>query len=585
MEQVSGSTATTTSVDVAAIARDLSGHDGAEMSDAERIDAIRDLEHLKAAACAAQARITARFHTSQTQTAPSSKDRDTVARSATAQVALARQESPSRGQQHTGLALALVHEMPHTLDALSTGVINEWAATLIVRETACLTLEHRTQVDRELHARLAGAGPRKIAGMAREIAYRLDPGAAVRRHRNAVTQRRVTLRPAPDGMAYLTNLLPLAQGVTVYAALRAEAQRLRTQGDPRTINQIMADLLVERITGQAAGGPAQVEIQLVMSQGALFNGTQDPAYLPGFGHLPADLARQIVLEADKTWIRRLFTAPLTGELVAMDSQRRNFRGKLRQLIVLRDQTCRTPWCDAPIRHADHIRSVLRGGKTTGPNAQGLCENCNYVEEAPGWRADVIYLHPHTVEYLTPTGHRYQSHAPPQPGHHPGPDPERDPPKAPGDSATTTRVRQPRFRRREAESTARPAEQQEVRRPLAVDLPLLHAQPGRLQQSDDISHRPQDEAVPGERHLRHPVGVGDAEDAVAGRGEDSPELTERRRQVLDEVDRVQADPAAERAVVEREVLHRGLVKAQPTCGDRVSMTPTSPRQHRIDGSTP
>ena len=324
---ISERTATATSVDVAGFARDLVGHDGVGMTDAERIDAIRDLEHLKSAACAAQARITARFHASQVNAAPELKDRDEVARSATAQVALARQESPSRGQQHTGVALALVREMPNTLDALSTGEINEWAATLIVRETACLSAEHRGQVDRELRGRLTGAGTRKIAGMAREIAYRLDPGAAVRRHRSAVTQRRVTVRPAPDGMAYLTNLLPLAQGVAVYAALRKEAVRLRTQGDPRTIAQIMADLLVERTTGQAAG-PSHVEIQLVMSQGALLNGAQDAANLPGFGHIPADLARQIVLEADKTWIRRLFTEPLTGELVAMDSQRRNFRGKL-----------------------------------------------------------------------------------------------------------------------------------------------------------------------------------------------------------------------------------------------------------------
>ena len=95
---------------------------------------------------------------------------------------------------------------------------------------------------------------------------------------------------------------------------------------------------------------------------------------------------------------------------------------MRHLLVLRDQTCRTPWCDAPIRHADHVRSVLRGGRTNRPNGQSLCEACNYVEEAPGWRADVISLLPHTVEYVTPTGHRYRSHAPPQPGHDPGPTP-------------------------------------------------------------------------------------------------------------------------------------------------------------------
>ena len=319
--------------------------------------------------------------------------------------------------------LGLVRDLPQTLDALTHGTISEWRATLIVRETATLTREDRMQVDAEVASQLEGAGDRRIADLARRIAYRLDPGAALRRNQKAEADRRVTIRPAPDTMSNVTGLLPVAQGVAVYAALRQHAKILRAQGDPRTIGQIMADTFYTRLTGQetAVGG---VEIQLVMNERTLLRGAHEPAYAQGYGTIPAFLARRVVREAHKTWIRRLYTAPGSGELVAMDSKRRTFRGKLRDLTVLRDQTCRTPRCQAPIAHVDHARSTRRGGKTSAANGQGLCEACNYTKEAPGWRADLVTSAGHLVEITTPTGHRYRSSPPSQPGDPPVMPPEQ-----------------------------------------------------------------------------------------------------------------------------------------------------------------
>jgi hypothetical protein len=112
-------------------------------TDAERLEAIRELEQLKSTSAAAQARLTEAFDRSQRAAAAPLKPDSDVSRSISAQVALARQESPVRGQRHHGLAMVLVREMPHTLRALSEGTISEWAAMLIVRETSTLTLEHR----------------------------------------------------------------------------------------------------------------------------------------------------------------------------------------------------------------------------------------------------------------------------------------------------------------------------------------------------------------------------------------------------------------------------------------------------------
>lgn len=338
-------------------------------------------------------------------------------RGVASQVALARRESPARGVRHLGVAKALVGEMPHTLSALSAGRLSEWRATLLVRETARLSLEHRQVVDRLLCAdptRLEGLGDRALVAEAKKLSYRLDPQASVRRARKAETERTVTCRPAPDTMAYLTALLPVKQAVAAYAALAQAADSARSGGDPRGRGQVMADTLVERVTGQGLADEVPVEVQVVISAGALLGDCDGPAHLSGYGPVPGALARTW-LTAHPTaaaWLRRLYSRPETGELVAMDSKRRRFDGSLRRLVVARDQVCRTPWCDAPIRHIDHVVAAASDGPTSAANGQGMCEQCNYAKAAPGWDAEPRPGPRHTVETRTPTGHRYRSTAPP-----------------------------------------------------------------------------------------------------------------------------------------------------------------------------
>ncbi|MFJ4171364.1 HNH endonuclease, partial [Paenarthrobacter sp. NPDC089714] len=115
------------------------------------------------------------------------------------------------------------------------------------------------------------------------------------------------------------------------------------------------------------------------------------------------------------WIRRLYTAPGTNELLATDSRARLFPQGMRRFIQTRDDTCRTPYCDAPIRHYDHVLAWHSGGKTTLANGAGLCEACNHTKENPGWNTTPSDQGPRSLEVRTPTGHRYQSAAPPLPG--------------------------------------------------------------------------------------------------------------------------------------------------------------------------
>ena len=203
---------------------------GAGSDDAERIDLIRALEELKCVAEGAQAVLTAAFDRSQRAAeAAAGVPEERQGRGVAAQVALAGRESPHRGRQHVGLALALTSEMPHTLAALAAGRITEWRATLLARETACLSRDDRAEVDRRLAEdgeALESWSDGEIVGRAREAAYELDPVSFVERRRRAEADRRVSVRPAPDVMSQVTALLPVKDGVAVWAVLSREADRL-----------------------------------------------------------------------------------------------------------------------------------------------------------------------------------------------------------------------------------------------------------------------------------------------------------------------------------------------------------------------
>lgn len=397
--------------------------DVAALTDPQRIDLLTVLERLKGAAAACQARTVVAFADSQrTSDAYRGVRAEARGRGVAIQVGLAMRQSPARARRFVGFAHAMT-ELPHTYDALAAGETSEYRAFLVARETMCLSREDRAAVDAELAAGPGGLGAlsdRDAEGASRAIAQRLDPAAAVRRSSDAVKARRVSLRAAPDGTCRLSGVLPLPAGVSVFAALSQAADSARAAGDPRARGAVMADELVDRVLSGTAG--QEVVVNLVMTDATLL-GSDDPTahHEPAqvvsgdgvHGTLPADTARGLVADAARAWVRRLHADPDSGNLVAMDSGGEYFEGGLRELLVLRDQKCRTPWCDAPVRHADHVVRRRDGGRTSAGNGQGLCEACNQAKEHAD--LDQRARPDGSIVTTTSTGHEYRSHRPRPPG--------------------------------------------------------------------------------------------------------------------------------------------------------------------------
>lgn len=393
-------------------------------TDRERLDVLRTLEELKSAATAVQASVALAVDAAaRAEQARAGVPRARRGRDVPVLLGLALRESPARARSFLGAARAWHVEMPHTLAALRAGRLSPWRATIMVRETAHLPLEERARVDDEVCGdadRLEGLGTAALVARVRRRAAELDPAAAAARARRAASERAVWVRPAPDTMTYVTALLPVVQGVGVYAALKASADAARMRGDARGAGQVMADTLVERVAGQQAADAVPVTVNLVLSDATLLGAGHEPALVldgAGAGGLvPAQVARNLVaagLDADAVWLRRVYADP-AGRLVAASSTSRFFADGLADLLRVRDQgLCRTPYCDAPIRHVDHVLPAGRGGPTEADNGQGLCEACNLAKNAGTLRqvAGSGTTGRHTVVTTTPTGHTYVSTAP------------------------------------------------------------------------------------------------------------------------------------------------------------------------------
>ncbi|MCF7550602.1 DUF222 domain-containing protein [Pseudonocardia sp. WMMC193] len=358
----------------------------------ERLVALRnriDAEIAEEVRAAAQREVEARLQEALA-------DPERVEASIVGQLGLALRISPTRARTQLRLARDLHAGLDTIREAFAAGELDERRVAAIVVAARHLSSDERTELDRRLAAHdLPMLGVRKVADLARTVAAAVAPEAFAARARAARRDRHVTISPAEDGMAVLRGLLPMEQAITCYAALRKAVTEHWVGAEPvtRTRGQIMADTLVERLTGQTATTPAQVEIQVLVPVESLLDPDSPlPAEVPGFG------PTALLDEATCVGWRRLVTRD--GIVIGGDSRRRAFGGVLADWIRARDRgRCTEPGCDAPIAHLDHRRRWSEGGPTSLENGRGACAFHNQVREQAGWSVE-------GAATVTPTGRRY-----------------------------------------------------------------------------------------------------------------------------------------------------------------------------------
>lgn len=91
---------------------------------------------------------------------------------------------------------------------------------MVARETSCTTRDVRAEVDRRIGNDLAELSDTAARALTLDATAQLDAGSIAARRIRAVGARRVSVRPAPNGMAVLTAVLPCADAMATMTALQ-----------------------------------------------------------------------------------------------------------------------------------------------------------------------------------------------------------------------------------------------------------------------------------------------------------------------------------------------------------------------------
>lgn len=318
---------------------------------------------------------------------------------------LITRRSPHMAGRTLASAQRLLEVLPRMLEALRTGKISSDTAYAVAGAAAGLAPEIAREVDRCLDQRLPefdGAGTRRWQDAVATIAGELDPEGAMLRHRKAHKERHITMTPGQNGMATLSARLAAVDAARIHKRFSLEAERRRAAGAREGHGAAMADAFTDTLLGKdgSAIEPGILDIGLIITDRALFRpDSGDTAHLEGYGPVPAEAVREQLRAvttdpedlvddpfgadgpAVRAEIRRLYTHPTTGELVAMDSTARAFPPAMKRFLTWRDTSCRGPFCNAASRQSDHIVPVSRGGPTSLDNGQDTCAHCNKKEKS------------------------------------------------------------------------------------------------------------------------------------------------------------------------------------------------------------
>jgi len=292
-------------------------------------------------------------------------------------------------EAETHLALELTRRLPAVLSALLRGDIDVRRARVLVRGTDHLPVA----VGREIvDGLLDEAGELTSGQLTSRLQRRClehDPDSAQERYERSVEQRRVYAAPNPEGTANLYGLDLPPDRVTAFTRyLDQAARKLRREGDRRTMDELRADILLDVLAGtrNPADGPVNGGIHMSVGLTTLAGLDDQPAVIPGFGPVIADLARQVADQQRRTQWTFTVTDPATGDIVCTGTTRRRPTEPQQRRIQARYPTCVWPGCRMPSVDCDldHRHPHAEGGCTHDHNLAPLCRHHHRIRHQANW---------------------------------------------------------------------------------------------------------------------------------------------------------------------------------------------------------
>ena len=403
--------------------------DPAGLESMDRVDLVRAIDRCEAALAGLKTRaIAAVADAYQELGMPASEARH--------EIGAALRLAPVTAADRTAVAVDLRDRFPRTLALLDTGRICWLHAANLARGTDDLPDDTARQVEDAVLARLPRQTPAETRRAVADAVVRIDPAATRDRAKRKLTERRIDRVPDRDGRTGWYLPMSVADEAAAWARATELAKQVRAARraaglDDPGLDALRVDVVVDTILGRdplrdttatpvpsgaslarcSCGGKQTVAV--VIDAATLLGLVDNPGRVPGYGLIPADLAREIA--ADRDFVRWL-VHPGTGQLLDVSADTYRPTDRMRRFIAARDQHCGFPGCHrrAETCDLDHIHTftyVTRGGKTIRVNLGPLCRQHHNAKTHAGWVLSYDQT-TRTKTWTSPLGHTYLTTATP-----------------------------------------------------------------------------------------------------------------------------------------------------------------------------
>jgi hypothetical protein len=292
----------------------------------------------------------------------------------------------SRAGNDIDLAHALTHRLPNTLAALAAGELDRWRAEQIQRATTVLTDELALKVDALLFPKALELNPDQLARFVRRLVLQIDPNGAEERRRRRREERRIHLSHEEDGVSWLQTLHASEDAVAMFQHIDTLARDLNTADEPRTIDQLRADVHRDLVLGTLKKR-VTTHVYVTCTAETLLGLKNLPGDVRGVGPLSAERIRELAFDLNAEWSGVLVDDD--GHAMRLAEKRYRPSRRLREFIGLRDRVCSQPACNrvADMCDLDHRIPFSQSGVTTAEGSDPKCRRHHRAKQSPYWRVE------------------------------------------------------------------------------------------------------------------------------------------------------------------------------------------------------
>jgi len=278
----------------------VSGHDRVVVLRAQQ----RMASHFQAQVYAAMASVA--DHMDHTEFAD---DTELAWEAAATEIRAALRLTRRAAESELGMAIGIRRRLPRVWNTLFDGDIDGRRARMILHGTSHLDDQAARRVVDAVIDDAPGLTTGELAARLRRLCIEIDPQSARERYAEAVAGRRLVTEASPDGTAHLLGMdLPPHRVAAVARRINRLALSINTPGDPRSMDQLRADVFLDLLSGiqhRATGGVVDLRVDLETLAGL----SEAPGDLAGFGPVIADIARQVTQAQIGSEWRFTITAP------------------------------------------------------------------------------------------------------------------------------------------------------------------------------------------------------------------------------------------------------------------------------------